>query len=150
MDTADDNLMIVGKQNGHFGQGYAIRIEESGSSNDWGVQLHAEQSDGTMYRYISTQNIKQDFTHIIAVFDRSSAAATLYLNGANGITGTTISANLSALGDLDVSQDFTIGGDSNGNYNIDGKITIVRVYNRALTSSEAKQNFRATKGRFGL
>ena len=149
LGTADDNLMIAGKQNGHFGQGYAIRIEESGSSNDWGVQLHAEQSDGTMYRYISTQNIKQDFTHIIAVFDRSSAAATLYLNGANGITGTTISANLSALGDLDVSQDFTIGGDSDGNYNIDGKIVIVRVYNRALTSTEAKQNFRATKGRFG-
>jgi len=150
LDTADDNLMIVGKQNGHFGQGYAIRMEESGSSNDWGVQLHAEQSDGTMYRYISTQNIKQDFTHIIAVFDRLSAAATLYLNGANGITGTTISANLSALGDLDVSQDFTIGGDSNGNYNIDGKIVIVRVYNKALTSAEAKQNFRATRGRFGL
>ena len=150
LNTADDNEMIVGKQNGHFGQGYAIRIEESGSSNDWGVQLHAEQSDGTMYRYISTQSIKQDFTHIIAVFDRSSAAATLYLNGANGITGTTLSANLSALGDLDVSQDFTIGGDSDGNYNIDGKIVIVRVYNKALTSTEAKQNFRATKGRFGL
>jgi len=33
---------------------------------------------------------------------------------------------------------------------IDGKIGIIRVYNRALTSSEVSQNYNAQKGRFGL
>jgi hypothetical protein len=150
LDTADDNEMSIGKENGHFGQGYSIRLEESGSSDDWGIQLHAEQADGTQYRFISTQNIEQGYTHIIAVFDRSSTTARLYINGADGVNGTSMNANLNALGDLDVSQDFTIGSDSGGARNIDGRIAIVRVYSKALNDKEARENFNAERNRFGI
>ena len=94
LKTADDNEMIMGKENGHFGQGYSMRIEESGTSNDWGVQLHVEQADGTQYRFISPQTIGQTYTHIVASFDRSNTLARVHING-QGLDGTTISSNLS-------------------------------------------------------
>ena len=46
------------------------------------------------------------------------------------------------------SADLTIG---NGDTNLfNGDIAIVRVYNRALTSSEIQQNFNALRGRYGI
>jgi len=41
------------------------------------------------------------------------------------------------------------GGTSTG-YPFGGKIALVRVYNIGLTASQVKQNFEATKGRFGI
>jgi len=149
LKTADDNEMIMGKENGHFGQGYSMRIEESGTSNDWGVQLHVEQADGTQYRFISPQTIGQTYTHIVASFDRSNTLARVHING-QGLDGTTISSNLSAIGDLDVSQEFTVGADSGGSRNIDGQIDIVRVYNKALNDNQALNNYHVLKSRFDL
>jgi hypothetical protein len=39
---------------------------------------------------------------------------------------------------------------SRGSDNWTGKISSVRIYNRALSTSEVLQNYNATKGRFGL
>jgi hypothetical protein len=45
----------------------------------------------------------------------------------------------------------TFIGKYNGDgYYLDGKIYSVKIYNRALTASEVKQNYNATKSRFGL
>ena len=149
LNTADDNLMILGKENGHFGQGYSIRIEESGTSNNWGVQLHVEQSDGTQYRFISSQTLGQTFIHIIASFDRSNTLPTLHING-EAVTATSMNSNLSALGDLDVAQEFTIGADSGGSRNINGQVPLVRVYNKALDNKQVINNFNILKSRFGV
>ena len=151
LKTADDNDFILGKENGHFGQGYSMRIEESGTSDNWGVQLHVEQADGTQYRFISPQVIGQTYTHIVASFDRSKAFARVHING-QGLDGTTLNSNLSAIGDLDVSQDFTIGADSRavGVPLSDGQIDIVRVYNKALNDNQALNNYHVLKNRFNL
>jgi hypothetical protein len=72
-----------------------------------------------------------------------------YLNGiqvgTQSVTGTHSQLN-----------NFSIGNNAdniaNNNYNgaINGYIPMVKYYNRALTNSEIRQNFEATKGRFGL
>ena len=150
LDTADDNEMILGKQNGHFGQGYALRIEESGTSNNWGFQVHIEQADGTQYRTITSQTIGQDYQHCIVVCDRSATGVRIHRNGDGGTSMGTLNDNLNSIGDIDVSQEFTIGADSGGARNIDGEIPIVRVYNKALSDKEALQNYNAVKNRFGI
>ena len=150
LDTADDNEMILGKQNGHFGQGYALRIEESGTSNNWGLQVHIEQADGTQYRTITSQTIGQDYQHCIVVCDRSATGVRIHRNGDGGTSMGTLNDNLNSIGDIDVSQEFTIGADSGGARNIDGEIPIVRVYNKALSDKEALQNYNAVKNRFGI
>ena len=43
-----------------------------------------------------------------------------------------------------------IGGSISANYTMDGKVTAVKVYNRALTSAEISQNFETQKVRFGI
>ena len=126
-----------------------MRIEESVTSDNWGVQLHVEQADGTQYRFISAQVIGQTYTHIVASFDRSKAFARVHING-QGLDGTTLNSNLSAIGDLDVSQEFTVGADSGGSRNIDGQIDIVRVYNKALNDNQALNNYHVLKSRFDL
>ena len=63
-----------------------------------------------------------------------------------------MNSNLSAIGDLDVSQDFTIGADSRavGVPLSDGQIDIVRVYNKALNDNQALNNYHVLKNRFNL
>lgn len=39
---------------------------------------------------------------------------------------------------------------NNVNYNLNGKLAVVKIYNRALSSTEVLQNYNATKTRFGL
>ena len=43
-----------------------------------------------------------------------------------------------------------IGTNASGSEAVDGKIPIVRFYNRAITAAEVLQNFNAQKSRFGL
>lgn len=43
-----------------------------------------------------------------------------------------------------------IGGYYNGTYSFNGKLNLVKLYNRGLTSNEVAQNYNATKSRFGL
>ena len=47
------------------------------------------------------------------------------------------------------NEPFYIGKGDFGEY-FNGAISTIRVYNRALYSQEIRQNFEATKGRFGL
>ena len=77
-----------------------------------------------------------------ATYNQQSAI--LYLNGIQ------IASNNYSLGVGRIGNGFTIGSFDGGSYNLNGKIAIVQVYNRALTASEVLQNYNAQKGRFGL
>jgi hypothetical protein len=44
----------------------------------------------------------------------------------------------------------TIGVNLNSTEAFDGKISIIRAYNKALTAAEVEQNFNALRGRFGI
>ena len=52
----------------------------------------------------------------------------------------------------DTSSDLTLGVPNNaqGSYQLEGKISLVQVYDKVLTASEVLQNYNATKGRYGL
>ena len=55
-----------------------------------------------------------------------------------------------ATGVLGTNNGAAIIGEYAGSYRMNGKISAIRVYNRALTESEVLQNFNATRGRYGL
>jgi hypothetical protein len=79
--------------------------------------------------------------HIIYSYDGSTTAFyfdAIYQNGyaKSGALNGGSSANL------------TIGNGDASLFN--GDIAVVRVYNRALTSTEISQNFNALRGRFGI
>jgi hypothetical protein len=87
------------------------------------------------------------WTHCVftTVFDGTNTTEYLYINGVLDNYGTW-SGSQGAYGYY-----FSIGDGYNDSwYRFDGQIPIVRIYNKALSASEVKQNFNAMRGRFGV
>ena len=88
--------------------------------------------------------------HIGLTYTGGGATSTnkqLYVNGVNVSFNTSGSANLNipANSTLSIGRDH---GRTTAHFN--GKIANFKIYNRALTASEIKQNFNATRSRFGI
>jgi hypothetical protein len=80
------------------------------------------------------------FSHVVAVYNNKQP--TLYFNGSFARTGL-LSPRTTVYGD------YTRVGYGDYGY-FSGGIAAVRVYNRALSPREIRQNYHATKGRYGL
>lgn len=108
-----------------------------------GIMLSLILSDGsqnlTTYGTIVPTG---QWAYYSATYNQQSAI--LYLNGIQ------IASNNYSLGVGRIGNGFTIGSFDGGSYNLNGKISIAQVYNRALSASEILQNYNAQKGRFGL
>jgi hypothetical protein len=83
------------------------------------------------------------WAHYSFTYNRQQAK--IYFNG-NEVA----SSNYTSAPSNNYSNNFTIGRFDVGRYNLNGFISVVQLYNRALTATEVLQNFNATKGRFGL
>jgi hypothetical protein len=70
--------------------------------------------------------------------------AKLYINGVLDNTTTSSVTNYS----LSTLNLFTVGG-PNFDF-VNGNIAVLKVYNRALSDAEVKQNYNASKKRYGL
>ena len=95
---------------------------------------------------------QNSMNHHTFVFDRSSSPyINYYLNGEYSSSSTTNnSANIGS--SIDTTRDLDICRSQAGGVNryFNGTMPIVKLYNRALTSAEIKQNFHATRRRFGI
>lgn len=67
----------------------------------------------------------------------------LYINGV-------LDQTVSVAGPAFTANGIGIGADFNGSSPFNGYIAESRVYNKALTASEVRQNFNALRGRFGI
>ena len=86
------------------------------------------------------------WTMVTAVLDLNLNTQTIIRNNFEETASTTPSGGTYAN-----TVNLNIGADFNGaNYQVNGKIATVRLYNRALTATEISQNYNATKSRFGL
>ena len=84
--------------------------------------------------------------HLAATHDGTNAK--IYINGVENVSVSSGTSSLNDSGDVPVRigwryQNSTI---NHGN----GKISISKLYNRALTAAEVSQNFNALRGRFGI
>jgi hypothetical protein len=70
-----------------------------------------------------------------------------YINGVLDRTISNITGSISNGGGTGRPQ---VGGFTGSSYKFNGRLSSIRLYNRALTSSEILRNYNATKGRFGL
>jgi hypothetical protein len=76
------------------------------------------------------------------VLKRASGTCTQFVNGIENIS-TTTSESI-------VETNLKIGGIPPYSYYTNGNISQVHIYNRALSAQEIKQNYNATKKRYGL
>ena len=81
-----------------------------------------------------------------AILDRTANTQTIIKNNyAESSTTTPSGGNYSNTGALSIGGDIGINA-----YYVNGKISNVKIYNRALSADEVAQNFNALRGRFGI
>ena len=92
------------------------------------------------------QTVSMGLVHYVYTLSKPASVyvAKLYVNGQLNSTNTT-SVTSYTFGSL---NNFTIGGPS-GDF-VNGNIAVVKVYNRALSAAEVKQNYNALRDRFGI
>ena len=109
----------------YFGRG------GGGTSGSLSINVSSLMSNGNWYQIVLVRS--------------TSNAQIVYLNG-------------SSIGTGNVSDDFQDGQTdfgaihANGDYSgfLNGKISTIKIYNRALTAQEIQQNFNATRSRYGI
>jgi len=116
-------------------QSSALQLLMSTSGSSWNVSL-------------STSTLSTGSWNHVAVF-RSGTTVYLFLNGTSiGSTGTVSGALISNTAPLTVGVDST---SPSGSTPLNGYISNFRIYKgKGLTAAEVKQNYRNTKGRYGL
>ena len=133
------------------GTHYFCSMAASDADNNYYI---LQQNSTTLQRYTGSGSISYSNNEYLqfCVVRNGSDTGTLYKNGGNATSATSITAiNGVANGGwmLNQEQD-TVGGTFDSSQNYRGAFMIVKLYNRALTSSEIQQNFNALRGRFGI
>lgn len=126
-----------GTQSTNNGFYYGFRA----GSNNFMYAYYGNDQDGS-----TASNVT--WNHYVATYSIEASSRYRYFNStllspsqASGVTNTS-SANF-AIGAYQIAPGNIVSFFA-------GKIAMVKVYNRALTDSEVKQNFNALKGRFGI
>lgn len=137
---------ILLRQNTRIGgfEGYTIVYDETNTR----FFMTATPSGGTQYNLYGSANIVANTPYIVTgVFD--STLMSLYVNGVLQTTA----AKASGI-DYNVGHTLKLGRSvANGttwDTAFNGNIYYAKMYNRVLSPNEIKQNFNATRGRFGI
>ena len=133
--TSSGYNCIVSKRNGTGFQLYSL----SGKLYADGAGTAGKSSSQS----VNTGNI---FYGAVA-YDRASSLMRLYINGVEDGNVALASTTLTDVAGVNIGR-ATLGGGSSDYFN--GTIYQVQIYNRALSATEIKQNYNATKGRYGL
>ena len=104
----------------------------------------------TSYDYRDTSDAisTSGWSHMCGTYNASTRTTELYLNGSsNQGSNLTVGGPLSAFND---TRTIKVGGTGGNSAVWDGKIAIVQLYNRVISSTEISQNFNAQRDRFGV
>jgi hypothetical protein len=140
---------IISKRTGAAFGYQQISLFVAGSSNgsSIGHKLAYYHSGGNTRSGITDDSYNNKWHHVCLVSETDSNK--LYVDGNLVHTGV-----ISAVPNLTLSPPLSVGSgyDSNDTYinHFNGSIGNAKVYNRALTEAEIKQNFEATRGRYGI
>jgi len=98
---------------------------------------------GNTQYFASTTATTGVWGHWVGTYETAIGIKT-YKNGA-------LANSASVTGDIgNWNNILYIGGSISANYTMDGRVTAVKVYDRALTAIEVAQNFEAQRSRFGI
>jgi hypothetical protein len=86
------------------------------------------------------------WSYIAVVRNKSNSTINIYINGILDRTLSSITGNIR----VQQSYQVMLGSFLGGSYQFAGRIGNTKIYNRALTAQEIKQNYNATKKRYGL
>lgn len=129
-------------QNGFWFEKGAVNSQYSlfqeGANITWRHTTNVASLTAPAASYMSTSNWAQ----VVGTY--TSGDRRIYVNGVQ-VASDSLAYNIPTN-----SSGIRIGSYLDGGYFYNGRIAVVRVYNKALSSSEVLQNFEATRARFGV
>jgi hypothetical protein len=144
-NTGEAELLEKWNLNNESRYPYTIRFNENGSS------MMVAAYDGSKFPNVSVTGFPVNtWKQLVAVFDFVEKKLTVYKDGVSG--GST---SLNGMGQVSNTSPVGIAGrvaTSTGALQVPfkGTIGIIRMYNKALSSTEVLQNFNVNKSRYGL
>jgi hypothetical protein len=152
-DTGTQNTFV---QNRGTGAGKSITMG-LGPPLSGNGQIFIAVDTNTIITQIATNNTYNDgnWYHAVGVFNQPSGTITtssfsIYVNGVAVSTRTSDQQQSSTSSPATGLGGTLIGYHQAWNTYFLGSLASVKIYNRALTASEIRQNYNATKGRYGL
>ena len=148
-NTGASNQLILTKASSSLQPSYPFKIELSGSK-----QLVFSAAGSTTFKaeITSSTAVSSSWTHVVC--QKTGSKLELYINGTlqSSVTNTLLINTLStfsASARIDNAQDLYMGGFSTQSLNLQGSIDEVRIFNKALsTSNISSLNNRAEGGTF--
>ena len=135
INTAYFEVMFGG---GNITNNQAFYFGNRQNSSNFMMAYYANDLDATT----PTTNVA--WNHYVATYDNTTGRRVTYYNSrllAQNVSGATnTSASVFMIGAFNLL--------GTPNYHFNGRIAFVKIYNRALTSTEIFQNYHATKGRY--
>ena len=118
------------------------------------VDMLHRDSNNTQWQILKTSSPiiqNNNWYHIVGTLTYGTGSTwIIYVNGVEiSTTYQSGDGNTNPIQPSDVSLYIGAGEDGSGEY-MNGKVAMIKLYNRSLTPQEVKQNFNATKSRFGL
>jgi hypothetical protein len=140
------NYWTVGENNSFSLQWFGsnqFRIVSSNGQSPWSAQAYTPNNPSFS---------ADTWYNISVVLDTSSQTIQPYWNGTDqGWSALATSGRTFAGVDEGIAVGtYLLNGSANSSYTMDGNISCVHIYNRALTPPEILHNYNALKGRFGL
>lgn len=121
--------------------GYALEVNSDGTVITY---TNSSGGQGQVGTATSTAINWQTWTYLVGLYDASTSESRTYINGV--LRATRASTNSIS---YSVSVHKISPSDYSGGF-VNGKIAILKQYNRALSDFEIIQNFNATRSRFGI
>ena len=135
-------------QNGFWFEKCAVNTQYSLFQE--GANIICRVNTGTLVNVVTatTATYMNTIQWYQVVFTFTSGSQILYINGVVVNTGTTAGTVATNNGGMSIGA---YGGQTGSNsYYYNGNVSIAKVYNRVLSAAEIQQNFKATRGRYGI
>jgi len=120
---------------------YMLGLSTTGG-NKYGFYLSGISGYGPAELTSSTGVALNQWVHLVGTSD--NVTRKIYINGVLD------QSNSYSSGIYSTNIDLQIGRQLSGGYDYNGDISAIRIYDRALSSTEVLHNYNALKGRFGL
>jgi hypothetical protein len=135
---------------GSFVQLWEYRVQTNGSLH---FRMYGTGDNNILVQGISTNTIPLNEWVLLTVTQNNGLK--MYFNSQEVSTIITGSAQNSWFNSVHTNHPYSVGGfkpytDTGFTTLFGGNISSVKIYNRALTAAEIRQNFEATRGRYGI
>jgi len=144
--TGDFSIFCWMKSNNKNNYQTILSLDNAANGN--GILLYTNVTNGFLRTWVGNvaQNGSIDITNnawnYIGIV-KFSGSVTHYINSVSNVTFVSSNSVIS-------NQNLRLGSYDGADYMYNGNISQVSIYNKALSQSEIRQNFNATRGRYGI